>query len=577
MVMRAWTRHLGPLGLAWTLLLEASNVVDANCAAGASTLTTEGCSACEDLELCRGFSLASDCVGPNCRTDGNCTFECLSVDENSPTLVVLVEFGDYQSEQEVAATGGYNDTDLSKYPDETSNWPSASNDQVDTLGTIALSSQVTTFIVSGGTAVSEYPKGKISRISLTSSFIYLETDVTKVVLQNLDLGTQISLLPDYLPSSVKTLDLSNTLMPAFPVELGNMASLQRLLLDYNYLTSMSSEDVIGSITTLSLENNNIKTFEAIFPDLEYLYLGNNNLTSFPAAIYSHSKLKTLNVVGNQFSSRYFSTAQVTFLRNLGTFGLSELDFQVPVGCDAAEQRLLNGVTVCLTDADSTGSTGNDSDASKATRVDDLDSTTTALSSTLTRLVLGIVYGVAAVALVGTFLFTALQKKGTRNPSANGTAEYNDNDSPPPEDGDRQIKKLRSGIYPSSWRSKGFASHSSGFSLGIPSSSLGDDDSNDIPVLEASSISTSNYASVAWTAHADSKMKRDGYTSIWDDCELLSLQLCVGSIMDIRQLDSGGYATVWLQEMAASLSKRAPWTTDFIGRGAKGPCRSGPVA
>ncbi|KAG3159764.1 hypothetical protein PI126_g7215 [Phytophthora idaei] len=527
----AWIQHLGSLGLAWTLIL---SLVDAECAAGPSTLTTGGCSACDDYALCRGFSLASDCVGSDCKTDGNCTFDCLSVDDSSTTLVVLVEFGDYRSGQEVAA-GNYSDADLTGYPDETKDWPSVSNDQVDTLGTID-------FIVSGGAAVSEYPKGKVSRISLTSSFIYLQTEVTKVALQNLDLGTQIDLLPDYLPSSVQTLDLSNTLIQAFPTELSNMVSLQRLLLDYNYLTTLGSNDVIDSITTLSLESNNINTFKGTFPDLEYLYLGNNNLTSIPAAIYSHSKLKSLNLVGNKFSSRYFTTDQVNFLRNLDTLGLSESDFQVAVGCDDTEQSVLNGVTVCLTDGDSSGYVGNGSDASGATPVHGLDSTTSGVSSTVTRMVLGIVYGVSAVALAGIFLFIATQKKRSRNPEWNAAVAYNDDHSASPENGNRQKQRLRSGYNASNKRIK---RHSSNFSMGILTSSRGDDDSIDVPVLEASSISTSKYASVVRPTYADSSMKPGDSTSIWDDYELLSLQLRAASIMDIKQLGRGGYAAVWL--------------------------------
>ncbi|POM57500.1 TKL protein kinase, partial [Phytophthora palmivora] len=250
----AWFRHQGLLLFTCTVITNFFSVVNAGCAAGPSILTTEGCTACEDYSLCRGFVQASDCVGPNCKTDGNCTFECMSVNANSATLAVLVEFGDYQSEEEVAA-GTYNDTELSEYPDETSNWPSVSNNQVDTLGAIDLSSAVATFIVSGGSSVSKYPKGK--------------TEVTKVVLQNLDLGMQFNLLPDYLPSSVETLDLSNTLLSEFPTEFNDMSSLQRLLLDYNYLTTVSANDVIDSITTLSLDNNNIDTFNGVFPELEY--------------------------------------------------------------------------------------------------------------------------------------------------------------------------------------------------------------------------------------------------------------------------------------------------------------------
>ncbi|KAL3672599.1 hypothetical protein V7S43_001894 [Phytophthora oleae] len=60
-------------------------------------------------------------------------------------------------------------------------------------------------------------------------------------------------------------------------------------------------DVISSITTLSLEKNSIKTFTGVFSNLEYLFLGENNLTSVPTAIYKHSYLKTLCVLFNSYN------------------------------------------------------------------------------------------------------------------------------------------------------------------------------------------------------------------------------------------------------------------------------------
>lgn len=136
-------RHLGSLGLAWTLILsKAFNVVNADCAAGSSTLTTGGCSACEDYDLCRGFTSASECLGPSCKTGGNCSYECLNVNPDSTTLAVLVDL----NEQEVTA-GGYTTAGLAGYPDETSEWPSVTNDQVTALGMINLSPKVTTLYV----------------------------------------------------------------------------------------------------------------------------------------------------------------------------------------------------------------------------------------------------------------------------------------------------------------------------------------------------------------------------------------------------------------------------------------------
>ncbi|KAI9983733.1 hypothetical protein PInf_007800 [Phytophthora infestans] len=170
----------------------------------------------------------------------------MSVNPNVSTLVVLIEFGGYKSSKEVAA-GGFT---LSGYPDLTTEWPSANNDDVTAVGTIDLSSAVTTFTMSGGTSDVEYPQGKVASLTLTSDFISSAPEVTKVVLQNIDLSDEVASLSTLLPSTVESLDLGNTLLSAFPAEVGVLLSLQQLLLDYNYITTIDSLDVIDSIITL---------------------------------------------------------------------------------------------------------------------------------------------------------------------------------------------------------------------------------------------------------------------------------------------------------------------------------------
>ncbi|GMF18953.1 unnamed protein product [Phytophthora lilii] len=243
-----------PLGRLWTLLLvivlNLVGGVTADCAAGSSTLTTKGCSGCGEFDLCLGFSSASECSGSGCETSGDCTYECMGVNPNLTTLVVLIEFGGFKSSREVAA-GGFS---LAGYPDLTGAWPSASNDDVTAVSTIDVSSAVNTLyvqefiicwcginqvahvvfccgkcsIMSGGTADVEYPQGKVASVTLTSDFISAATTVTKVVLQNVDLHGELRSLPSLLPLTVETIDLSNTLLSKFPSKLGDLTSLQQL-------------------------------------------------------------------------------------------------------------------------------------------------------------------------------------------------------------------------------------------------------------------------------------------------------------------------------------------------------------
>ncbi|KAG6582887.1 TKL protein kinase [Phytophthora cinnamomi] len=260
------------LVLAWTLILNALHGlsgVTADCAAGSSTLTTEGCSGCGEYDLCLGFSSEDECSSSGCVADGDCTYQCMSVNANLSTLVVLIEFGGFKSSKEVAA-GGYTDADLAGYPDFTDKWPSANNDDVTTVSTIDVSSAVTTFIMSGGSADVNYPQGKVASVTLTADFISAATAVTKVMFENLDLDGEIESLSSLLPSTVEYVELDNTLLSKFPAKLGDLTSLRQLILDYNYITSVDSLDVIDSITTLSLESNSIESFTGVFANLEYL-------------------------------------------------------------------------------------------------------------------------------------------------------------------------------------------------------------------------------------------------------------------------------------------------------------------
>ncbi|KAG2784019.1 hypothetical protein PC129_g9368 [Phytophthora cactorum] len=512
------------LTLAWSLLSKAAH---ADCAAGASTLTTEGCSGCREYDLCLGFSSASECFGSGCETDGDCTFQCMSVKPNLSTLVVLIEFGGYKSSKEVAA-GGFT---LSGYPDLTSEWPSATNDDVTAVSTIDLSSAVTTFIMSGGTADVEYPQGKVASVTLTSDFISSASAVTKVVLQNLDLSDEIDSLPALLPSTVESLDLGNTLLSSFPTELGRLTSLQQLLLDYNYITTVDSLDVIDSIITLSIESNSLTTFSGVFINLEYLYLGTNNFTSVPTAIFSHSNLKTLNLTGNSFTSRSFTKDQAEFLNNLETLVLTASDFTVGLDCDDMDQVVIHDVTVCLSDvvaASASSSAGADGSKTQ---------TASSSGSSSTSLILGIACGVLAVISAAIlFFFYRRKKKNFVDSKLSSTAD----DHFPSSSSDREQRQQTYGqLRTSTGVPMGIPMSTSGVAMGIPTETEAD---------ASTGIPTTNESSTYQLTSLDAaplRKKPHTFLSIWSDPELLSLQVRVEDIEDVKQLSSGAFATVWL--------------------------------
>ncbi|ETP49113.1 TKL protein kinase [Phytophthora nicotianae P10297] len=517
--------------LAFGLLSTAAN---ADCAAGSSTLTTEGCSGCGEYDLCRGFSSQSECSGSGCEVDGECTYECMSVGPNLSTLVVLIEFGGYKSSKEVAA-GGFT---LSGYPDLTSEWPSANNDDVTAVGTIDLSSAVTTFIMSGGTADVEYPQGKVASLTLTSDFISAASAVTKVVLQNLDLNDEIASLSTLLPSTVESLDLANTLLSSFPTELGTLTSLQQLLLDYNYITTVDSLDVIDSIITLSIERNSLTTFSAVFTNLEYLYLGANNLTSVPTAIFSHSNLKTLNLTGNSFTSRSFTTKQAEFLNNLETLVLSASDFTVGLDCDDMDQVVVHDVTVCLNDVVATSE-------SSSAGVDGSDAQPSSSSgSSSTSLILGIICGLLAVVIAAIiFIFYRRKKKGFVDSKLSSNAD----DHFPSSSNNRELRQQPYGqLRTSTGVPLGIPMSTSGVAMGIPTETPEGDATTGIPTTEEADT----YQLTSLDA-APMRKKPHTFLSIWSDPELLSLQVRVEDIEDVKQLGSGAFATVWLVEYRKS--------------------------
>ncbi|KAG1685307.1 hypothetical protein DVH05_008469 [Phytophthora capsici] len=512
--------------LAWTLLPN----VAADCAAGSSTLTTVGCSGCGEFDLCLGFSSASECSGSGCETDGDCTYQCMNVSPNLSTLVVLIEFGGYKSSKEVAA-GGFT---LSGYLDLTDTWPSANNDDVTAISTIDLSSAVSTFILSGGSADVEYPKGKVASVTLMDDLISSATAVTKVVIMNLDLNSDVSSLPKFLPSTVESLDLANTLLSKFPAELGTLPSLQQLFLDDNYITTVDSLDTIDSITTLSLEGNSLTTFSGVFTSLEYLYLGSNNLTSIPTAIFSHSNLKVLNLTNNAFTSRSFTTEQAEFLNNLETLELSSSDFTVSLNCDDMQQVVVHDVTLCLSDGVS--SSTNRASASSSTGVDGSDDQTSSSSgSSSTSLIFGIVCGILAVIIAAIlFFFYRRKKNGFVDSKLSSTAD----DHFPSATSER--RQPYSGLSTSTGVPMGIPMSESGVAMGIPTETTKGDASTGIPATDEVStypLSSGNAAPLG--------KKPTTFLSIWSDPELLSLQVRVEDVEDVKQLGGGAFATVWL--------------------------------
>ncbi|CAI5734442.1 unnamed protein product [Hyaloperonospora brassicae] len=521
------------------------NVVSAACADGPTTLTTEACFGCNDYDLCLGSSSASTCVGPECEARTDCTYQCLPVDTSSATLIVLVAFGSYKSDEELTM-GGYTKSDLAGYGDETSKWPSVSNDQVKALGRISVSPAVTTFIASGGQAAVGYPKGKVSSIILSSNMIALATSVTTVRLQNLGLANQIETLAAFLPSSVESLDLTNTLLTAFPSELGSLQVLKDLVLDSNYVTTVASVEEVESITTLSMQNNNLVDFTAVFTKLENLCLSGNDLTSIPSAIYRHANLKTLNLTGNSFASRNFSSRHANFLNSLQTLGLSSSDFDAGVDCGDLRQSFIFDVLVCITDDGDlvlSPTAISSTSGSKGSQEADTASASSSASSPTTW-VLGTLCG-AATAMFAAFVFVAHRRKEREEADvsiASDTVGCSSSNFSSADNWHQVLMQCR-GRRRSGDVDVFIPRPSSVASMSIPTVTNEDSEVSEAPATATAGV----YSIPPCTSAGESgyKNKSQQFMSIWNDLELLSMQLHASAIEDLKPLGSGSYATVWL--------------------------------
>ncbi|POM73646.1 Protein Kinase [Phytophthora palmivora] len=246
--------------------------------------------------------------------------------DDPKSFTFLVEFGSYKSSQE--SSGSSFEKQVEALPDET-------NKQKTHNGVDGDSALV------GGSSANSSVKSKVAKVAFGSDVISTQTNVTSVVLNNLDFSTPatLQLLPAVLPASLQTLSLSNTLLSAFPTLVANFTSLQSLDLDKNYITEIAATAAQNSLVHLSFRDNDLNSFRAVFPNLATLDLTDNNFTDIPASIYIHDSLKELQMKGNPLASPWFTKDQADFLDELSTLDLENSDFTNAIdSCSSANQR-----------------------------------------------------------------------------------------------------------------------------------------------------------------------------------------------------------------------------------------------
>ncbi|POM78567.1 TKL protein kinase [Phytophthora palmivora] len=503
------------VGVATAVLLLIQGVAGQTCGLSALTLSTSCNDACSQFEPCLAYSASACPSGASCVTTTECAIQCFAKSLDDPeSFTFLMEFGSYKSNQE--SSGSSFEKQVEALPDETNKYAAASNDAVSNISTIVLQPTVTSFALVGGSSANSSVKSKVAKVAFGSDVISTQTNVTSVVLNNLDFSTPatLQLLPAVLPASLQTLSLSNTLLSAFPTLVANFTSLQSLDLDKNYIAEIAATAAQNSLVHLSFRDNDLNSFRAVFPNLATLDLTDNNFTDIPASIYIHDSLKELQMKGNPLASPWFTKDQADFLDELLTLDLENSDFTNAIdSCSSANQRKVHSLTVCLSDN---------------TNDDDTDSSEDPNSSSPSTLVIvgSIVGGLLALGAV-VFAGIWLYRMRMRRPK------------------NRHSKVVREsyfgGVSPPLARSQGEKGYRGGRRTPVSGgpricSDYEDDDSTYSPRISTRSTHSNN-SSI-------------GY-SLWSDDELLSLQVKYEEIEDIGTIGSGAFGVIWLVQYRGS--------------------------
>ncbi|KAG1698997.1 hypothetical protein DVH05_014370 [Phytophthora capsici] len=502
-------------GVAAALVLLIQGATAQTCGLTASTLSTSCNDACSQYEPCLAYSASSCPSGASCITGGDCAIQCFSKALDDPdTFTFLVEFGSYESSQQ--SSGSSFEKQVQAIPDETSSYAAASNDVVSNVSAIELQPTVTSFLLVGGAATNASVKSKVAKVTFASDVISTHTNVSNVGLNNLDLSTPGTLqqLPVILPTALQNLSLANTLLSTFPTLVANFTNLQSLDLDKNFITEIAATAALNSLVHLSFKDNEIHSFRAVFPNVETLDLTGNNFTDVPASIYIHDSLKELRMKGNPLTSPWFTKDEAAFLTSLSTFDLENSDFTKSIdNCGASNQLKVHSLTVCISDNSNDDNDDSSEDPSS--------------SSSNIFVIVGAVIG--GLLVLGAVIFAGIwiyRRRVRRHQS-------------------RHSKIVREsyfgGLSPPLARSPAVKSYRGGRRTPVNGgprfcSDYEDDDSNYSPRISTRSTH-SNQSSTAY--------------SLWNDEELLSLQVKYDEIEDIGTIGSGAFGIIWLVKYRGS--------------------------
>ncbi|KAF1336349.1 hypothetical protein FI667_g398, partial [Globisporangium splendens] len=179
----------------------------ANVPTGELSLTCNG--ACGTNEPCLAGAMATSA----CR--------CIDIDKATPNdfskFTLFVPFGKYKSPQELA--GQPTPSEVVKGNNATTTYPWVSNDDLTKITSLNLSSATKAVYIYGGSSFTGLTRNHVANIEFGGKFLTAQTQVTTLVLRNLNLGSSVNALAAFFPAYVNFLDLTNGLITEFPANI----------------------------------------------------------------------------------------------------------------------------------------------------------------------------------------------------------------------------------------------------------------------------------------------------------------------------------------------------------------------
>ncbi|RLN83089.1 hypothetical protein BBJ28_00017921 [Nothophytophthora sp. Chile5] len=198
-----------------------------------STLSSACGSVCDSFEPCLTYNVSESTSCNSCKADadGVCNYVCYNIYREDPTdrslFAFFVTFGDYQSEEELAARAEdpTYDAAVESLPDNTSTYAWASNNIVTRIDPLDLPSATSSVALAGGSTFDYSIKSKVANVDLAPDLLTSQTQVTQVWLMSMNLKGQVAAVRDLLPYTVTYVNLANTLLHTFPTDLLSLPSL----------------------------------------------------------------------------------------------------------------------------------------------------------------------------------------------------------------------------------------------------------------------------------------------------------------------------------------------------------------